>query len=118
MTSFYSAYIKSKKWDDFRKKAIVNAGRKCEMCGSKNKLLQVHHKHYRTIGAESFNDVEVLCLSCHRTADHDREYSDALETYANKKFGENWDYTNDDLDRAERSFDEWVERKQFEEYGY
>ena len=39
----------------------------CERCGDNRKgFLNVHHKHYRTLGNENINrDLAVLCRNCH-----------------------------------------------------
>jgi len=48
--------------------------KKCERCGfeaGSRKKFVVHHRHYRTFGNESPEDVCLLCLPCH-TEIHDR----------------------------------------------
>lgn len=41
-------------------------GYKCQCCGVKKKSnLHLHHKHYKTFGSESMDDVELLCMKCH-----------------------------------------------------
>lgn len=62
----YDAYIRSPLWFKFRQSKIDSVGGKCEECGSADRL-QVHHLHYKTLGMESFADVQVLCKACHRT---------------------------------------------------
>jgi 5-methylcytosine-specific restriction endonuclease McrA len=60
----YYAYMKSPAWQAKRKKFIKFVGGKCQECGNKNGL-QVHHKHYNTLGRETQNDVIVVCSGCH-----------------------------------------------------
>jgi len=79
-------------------------------CGKKKEIFQIHHKHYATLFHERFKDVEVLCISCHRKADKDRKYWAAYETWAYKKYGENWAYCDDESLRDE--FDAWLDSKQ------
>lgn len=60
----YHVYISSPAWAKRRRKFIEAAGGKCQRCGYRD-TLHVHHKHYRTLGAERRKDVEVLCKFCH-----------------------------------------------------
>lgn len=66
----YYTYIKSKAWRKKRKKFIRMSGGQCR-CGSRRSL-QVHHKHYRTLKRERFEDVEVVCKHCHEHI-HERD---------------------------------------------
>ena len=59
----YSDYLKSKHWMEFRQE-ILSIRKKCQHCGIK-KNLNIHHKHYRTIGKEAGEDIIVLCKECH-----------------------------------------------------
>jgi hypothetical protein len=60
----YHEYIKSEKWQRKARKARRRAGGKCELCQSTYRI-EVHHKHYRTLGQESMTDLQVLCSGCH-----------------------------------------------------
>lgn len=60
----YQRYTRSPHWRAFRLEAIKNAGGKCSLCQTTDNLV-VHHKHYETLGKETFDDVEVLCSKCH-----------------------------------------------------
>jgi hypothetical protein len=73
-SSFYDEYLKSEEWAEFRKDALVAAGYRCRRCGFAGEL-DVHHKHYTTLGHESLSDVEVLCRDCHAVADAERKSS-------------------------------------------
>jgi len=68
----YKLYLKSEKWRQFRQEQIRLANYRCERCERQGSL-QVHHRHYRTLGNERAEDVEVLCYSCHRQADKERK---------------------------------------------
>jgi len=114
----YVRYIQSKEWQEFRRKAIVNAGLKCQRCGRANTVLQVHHLHYNTLQKESFTDVLVLCIPCHEIEDKNREHSDGLETFASKKYGNDWFISSDRYDEVEQKFNNWLEKKEREEHGY
>jgi hypothetical protein len=70
----YEKYIRSFHWRiraDWLKK---HAGHKCQECGLPDGMfvnrqqvfLNVHHKHYRTLGREQPRDVQVLCNPCHK----------------------------------------------------
>ena len=123
MTSHSSEYLKhmnSRAWRDFKKTAIVAAGRKCQACGAANRVLQVHHKHYRSLGAETLADVSVLCVECHKKADRLREketetnaYHRAVDSFAKKRHGEDWELTVSSLDVVYQDYDDWAERKDF-----
>lgn len=64
----YKAHLRSRKWREIRQAKLQSAGHKCEWCGETGKL-EVHHKHYNTLGNESSNDLLTLCQSCHWAAD-------------------------------------------------
>jgi hypothetical protein len=73
----YSAYLKSPHWRTRRLTRMVMADGQCEFqpydertqrwgerC-SASKNLEVHHLHYRTLGEEADDDLEVLCRIHH-----------------------------------------------------
>jgi len=45
----------------------------CQKCGRKNDRLNVHHKHYKSLGREKLKDLLVLCPKCH-AAVHKQEW--------------------------------------------
>lgn len=64
----YNKHIKSKEWKEFKKEICELYNYKCQCCGVKKKSnLHLHHKHYKTLGFESAEDVELLCMKCHNT---------------------------------------------------
>ena len=65
ITPEYKAYLKSPEWNDKRKKALFNAGYRCERC-KKAKPLQVHHLTYERIFNERIEDLQALCFDCHK----------------------------------------------------
>lgn len=67
----YVAYLDSPAWRATRAAAIRRAGRRCSTCGATGPL-EVHHRHYRTLGAEAWADLVVLCPACHQAADQRR----------------------------------------------
>lgn len=65
ITKEYRQYLNSPEWKKLRESFISHKGSKCEKCGSESNL-QVHHLHYKNIFKEKFEDLMVLCKSCHR----------------------------------------------------
>lgn len=61
---YYDAYLVSTRWALLRVKALTMVNYKCIVCGSAD-TLQLHHRHYKTLGEESLDDVMVLCKKCH-----------------------------------------------------
>ena len=68
MNNSYKKYLNSEEWLKIRLD-IIQTRKKCERCGSKNKL-EVHHKHYKNIFKEEPEDLELLCRRCHKK-EHD-----------------------------------------------
>jgi 5-methylcytosine-specific restriction endonuclease McrA len=65
-TAEYIAYLESPEWRAFRQRIFLERGRECERCSTTAKgARQVHHLHYRNLGHELPEDVQVLCLPCH-----------------------------------------------------
>jgi len=60
----YEKYLATSHWIRFRQASILNANYSCKLCNSKDDL-NVHHNNYDNRGCETFNDVIVLCKSCH-----------------------------------------------------
>lgn len=61
----YKLYLQTEHWKHFRAEALKHEQYKCQLCNSKDKELNVHHRSYENIGRETFNDVIVLCKDCH-----------------------------------------------------
>jgi hypothetical protein len=71
----YRKYIKSKRWKRKREQALRHYQYMCHGCGTKKlEELQVHHRHYDTLGNECMEDLIVLCGDCH-CDNHDLETS-------------------------------------------
>ncbi len=71
-TEGYKTHIKSDDWRIFCNKIKIERGRRCEDCGSKDRL-HVHHLHYRTLGNEKPEDVRLVCKPCHERI-HGRKF--------------------------------------------
>lgn len=107
----YEEYIKSDEWKIKRAFALKRAGNRCEKCGGKYRI-EVHHNTYDRLFNERQEDLDVLCHKCHPEADSKRSeiarFDAGLDTYASKKYGEDWaDYMDHDMVADE--FDDWLE---------
>lgn len=63
----YGSYLLSEWWAWVRRRKLGRRHR-CERCGARATL--VHHRHYRSLGRESDDDLESLCKPCHE-AEHE-----------------------------------------------
>ena len=108
-TQFYLDYLQSDAWRMLREAIIDERGYTCEECGVAYGL-QLHHLTYDRLGHELHEDMQLLCKSCHETADEARgeaaRHNAALETYTAKKYGEQADPAD-----YEEEFEDWLERK-------
>lgn len=60
----YDAHILSPEWARIRQNVIVRDLGRCLACGENGR--DVHHIHYRTLGAETGNELVLLCRRCHK----------------------------------------------------
>ena len=68
----YNRYLKSNKWKRLRKKRFRLDKGRCQKC---NKRLEInefncHHTTYARLYFERLEDVETLCIPCHKKIDH------------------------------------------------
>lgn len=68
----YRLYIRSPEWRARRDQVLARAAYRCERCGLYGRGLEVHHLRYDNLGHEPDEDLQVLCLDCHPTADAER----------------------------------------------
>ena len=70
----HRARLRHPSWQDIREQLLWLCGNKCERCELQlqPKDLQVHHLHYDTLWYESYQDLQLLCPSCHYKADQER----------------------------------------------
>ena len=61
----YKRVMGSLRWKRLKWKVILLRGRYCERCKIYSRKLDLHHKHYRTLGKEEPKDVRLLCRPCH-----------------------------------------------------
>lgn len=68
--SSYRSYLYSPHWRKFRLKAIEHYGNVCSWCGANDEKIKmnVHHISYDNLGNETFEDVILLCPTCHSKA--------------------------------------------------
>jgi 5-methylcytosine-specific restriction endonuclease McrA len=60
----YLAYMASNVWKHKRKAVIEAAKGACGCCGAT--AVQAHHLTYKNLGDEPPEDLEAICVSCHR----------------------------------------------------
>lgn len=61
----YTEYLRTKHWKKTRLKAIKRADYKCQLCGTREYSLNVHHNSYNNLYHEKKSDLIVLCRVCH-----------------------------------------------------
>jgi 1-aminocyclopropane-1-carboxylate deaminase/D-cysteine desulfhydrase-like pyridoxal-dependent ACC family enzyme len=72
----YNNYINSLEWQAKAAQRKALDLYTCQTCGATERL-EVHHKHYRTLGNESMDDLITLCRDCHEaitTSIRERKY--------------------------------------------
>lgn len=75
----YIRVISSDRWRRLKAAVSKRRGNRCECCGVVSLPLDLHHKHYETLGRERHRDVELLCHKCHDVADAKRKRQRAVE---------------------------------------
>jgi RNase P subunit RPR2 len=70
----YEEYLQTEYWKKFAHNAREKADYSCQECGASNCVLHVHHLTYERRGRERYEDVKVLCRSCHEKV-HGRKFS-------------------------------------------
>jgi hypothetical protein len=62
----YNQYMKSDEWREFRKRIIRERGHACERCGQTRGEMHLHHLTYVRFMRELPQDVQLVCLACHK----------------------------------------------------
>lgn len=119
----YKAALSGPHWRRLRTIVVRRSGGCCEDCGvvDMDASLILHHKHYENLGCELPADVQLLCADCHPKADRRREHRvetareearhrSGLDTYATKKYGEEWWSWLDECEVADE-FDDWLSQQ-------
>ena len=127
-TDQYDAYLNSKQWANKRQEKLESVNYSCHRdvglnyqrgedgilrripdCDSR---LQVHHLTYDNLGNEPLSDLIVLCEfhheQEHRLISAKQRFEKGLDTYATKKYGDDWQDYHDYEDVAEE-FEDWRE---------
>jgi hypothetical protein len=68
----YEQRISSAEWKSLKSEIIEQRGNRCKRCREGSTSLELHHVHYRSLGNEQPEDVELLCRECHTKADDSR----------------------------------------------
>lgn len=68
----YVQRVSSAEWKRLKNTIVEQRGHRCEHCGQESVSLALHHVHYRTLGSEMPDDIELLCPECHTKADEAR----------------------------------------------
>lgn len=98
----YNQVLRSPRWRALKRARRALTGGKCERCGRAD-YLELHHKHYRNLGFETAEDVELLCTACHEEADAEREEEQEL---LREEREEQWE-----LESWRRRFDGWLRKR-------
>lgn len=66
----YNERIHSLEWLGLKQAIIRKRGANCEVCGvlGSDRRLEMHHLTYRNLGEEKPEDLQLLCLDCHKWA--------------------------------------------------
>jgi hypothetical protein len=67
----YTEYLKTHHWQMKRKKAMYEAGYRCQLCNSEGEL-HIHHRTYERVGCEKDADLVCLCAPCHKVFHENR----------------------------------------------
>ena len=129
-TGQYTLYLKSKEWAAKRQEKLESVNYSCVrdvgsnyQTGSDGILrripdcpidsrLEVHHLRYDNLGNEPLEDLTVLC-KFHHEREHQlisarQQFEKGLDTYASKKYGEDWEYEYG-YDELAEEFEEWLD---------
>lgn len=63
----YEEYLQTPHWKRLREEKLRNVGYRCQLCGRRARILEVHHCTYERLGQELDTDLTVLCRACHST---------------------------------------------------
>jgi 5-methylcytosine-specific restriction endonuclease McrA len=62
----YAVYLKSPEWEATRRRAIEHYDSTCSKCGRRASTPKVCHKSLDCAGAETMEDLIVICNACFR----------------------------------------------------
>lgn len=92
----YNDYLTSDRWQEFRRlffsedRRVADMVRKygfpvCQFCRKGKRKLVLHHRTYKRLGDERFDDVSLLCDACHGEVHKVKGWSLAKDTRKVKK---------------------------------
>lgn len=62
----YHEYLQTPEWKERKERHLKRVGYRCQICNASGVTLHVHHRTYERRGNERYEDLIVLCESCHR----------------------------------------------------
>ena len=125
----YKLYLQSDVWQEKRKQVLGRADGRCERCKAIIFDPDVHHLTYDRVGGnERLEDLVVLCSSCHKIADEERDfetterrtdtrYDARLNGFATRKYGDSWWFDHERED-VETEFILFLYKGYCHEYGF
>jgi hypothetical protein len=112
-TPEYKARIASAEWQTMRTDRVARSYGRCERCRRYlPNSLELHHRHYDTLGHESHDDLDLLCPDCHELADEERELDQSTRHWWRRVEG--WAEARgiDDWGEAEMDLEDFLEREE------
>lgn len=76
----YDDYLQTDRWKSLAALVKDRAGRKCQLCGSPERL-EVHHRTYERLGREQMQDLTCLCNLCHSAFHQHRRLWDESQRF-------------------------------------
>jgi hypothetical protein len=104
----YVAAVCSPHWQTLKAKMLAARAGSCRRCGHAPHL-ELHHRHYRTLGRERREDVELVCEKCHEGADVERERDTRRRAWSARVEGRANAWGFSDLGAAEENLRAYLE---------
>jgi len=73
ITMPYREYLRTPEWQGRRRQHLQSSSYRCQLCNSKDVILNVHHRTYERRGREYYKDLITLCEDCHKTFHQQRK---------------------------------------------
>jgi 5-methylcytosine-specific restriction endonuclease McrA len=114
----YQTHLESKEWKQTRRSTMARVKSKsrravfqCEMCQEffNTDAIQVHHKHYRTVGSERSEDLMVVCRWCHAETHGKQDFAllaatDTKESYRIRFLADRKTISDGEMNHARNEF--------------
>lgn len=62
----YASYLETDHWKKIKEALSEATGGICQSCKQFKPPLEIHHKHYDSLGGEKFADLMIICRDCHQ----------------------------------------------------